>query len=128
KKVKEYRDVRRHLGAYSHRQNGPAPDTLADEPQNRISKTLEKSGAIATKPPLRYCYVVARFVLLEDLRRERRHVHFDDVRHANVVTWPSSADGDDRAAFVMVRRLACLTRGIRKLKPRRQDSIDAYYV
>ena len=125
-KGERYLEVRRRLVAYFDRQNRPAPDTLADETLNRISRTLAKSGAIATKPPLRYCYVVARFVLLEDLRRGRRHVQFDDVRHANVVGWPASTD-TDTAAFVQERRLDCLDRCLRKLKPEQQDLIVDYY-
>ena len=38
-------------------------DELADETFNRIARTLERDGAIATTPPARYCYVVAKFVL-----------------------------------------------------------------
>ena len=125
-KGERYLEVRRRLVAYFDRQNRPAPDALADETLNRISKTLEKSGAIATKPPLRYCYVIARFVLLEDLRRERRHVRFDDVRHANVVAWPSP-DGDGGTAFVKERRLDCLDRCLRKLRPEQQNLIVDYY-
>jgi DNA-directed RNA polymerase specialized sigma24 family protein len=121
-----YLEVRRRLVAYFDRQNRPAPDTLADETLNRVSRTLEKSGAIATKPPLRYCYVVARFVLLEDLRRDRRHVRFDDVRHTSDVTWPAPADAGD-AAFVQERRLECLDRCLRKLKPEQQALIVDYY-
>jgi DNA-directed RNA polymerase specialized sigma24 family protein len=120
-----YLEVRRRLVAYFDRHNRPAPDTLADETLNRISRTLEKS-AIATKPPLRYCYVIARFVLLEDLRRERRHVPFDDVRHTNAVAWPASADADD-ASFVQERRLECLDRCLRKLKAEQQELIVDYY-
>jgi DNA-directed RNA polymerase specialized sigma24 family protein len=119
--------VRRRLVAYFDRQNRPAPDTLADETLNRISRTLEKSGAIVTKPPLRYCYVIARFVLLEDLRRQRRHVRFDDVHHANVVAWPPSVHVDDAASFVKEQRLECLDRCLRKLKPEQQDLIVDYY-
>ena len=122
-----YLEVRRRLVAYFDRKNRPAPDSLADETLNRISRTLEKSGAIATKPPMRYCYVVARFVLLEDLRRERRHVRFDDVRHTNVVTWPASRYADDGAAFAQERRLDCLDRCLRKLKPEQQNLIVDYY-
>jgi DNA-directed RNA polymerase specialized sigma24 family protein len=121
-----YLEARRRLVAYFDRQNRPAPDALADETLNRISRTLEKSGAIATKPPMRYCYVVARFVLLEDVRRERRHVRFDDVRHANAATWTASADPDD-AAFVQERRLECLDRCLRKLKTEQQELIVDYY-
>jgi len=121
-----YLEARRRLVAYFDRKNRPAPDSLADETLNRISRTLEKSGAIETTPPLRYCYVVAKFVLLEDLRRERRYVRFDDVRHANNVTWPASAEAHD-AAFVHERRLECLDGCLRKLKSEQQALIVDYY-
>jgi DNA-directed RNA polymerase specialized sigma24 family protein len=126
-KGERYLEVRRRLVAYFDRKNRPAPDSLADETLNRVSKTLEKSGVIATKPPLRYCYVVARFVLLEDLRRERRHVRFDDIRHTNVVAWPTSRDADNGSAFAQERRLDCLDRCLRKLKPEQQNLIVDYY-
>lgn len=122
----KYLEARRRLVAYFDRKNRPAPDTLADRTLNRISKTLEASGVIATKPPLRYCYVVARFVLLEDLRRERRHVPFDDVLHASAATWPAPHIADD-AVFVQEQRLECLDRCLRKLKPEQQDLIVDYY-
>jgi DNA-directed RNA polymerase specialized sigma24 family protein len=121
----KYLEARRRLVSYFDRHNRPAPDALADDTLNRICRTLEQSGAIATKPPLRYCYVVARFVLLEDLRRERRHIQFDDVRHANAVT--SSASADDDAAAVQERRLECLDRCLRRLKPEQQELIVDYY-
>ena len=121
-----YLEARRRLVAYFDRKNRPAPDSLADEALNRISRTLEKSGAIATTPPLRYCYVVARFVLLEDLRRERRHVRFDDGRHASAITSSASADAND-AAFVHERRLECLDGCLRKLKSEQQALIVDYY-
>jgi hypothetical protein len=68
-----YLEMRRRLVLYFDRRNRPAADELADETLNRIGRTLE-SGIIATRPPARYCYVVAKFVLLEDVRRARRHV------------------------------------------------------
>ncbi len=69
-----YLEMHRRLVSYFDRRNRQSADELADETLNRISKTLQKDGAIATKPPARYCYVVAKFVLLEDIRREQRHV------------------------------------------------------
>ena len=126
-KGERYVEVRRRLVAYFDRQNRRAPDTLADETLNRISRTLEKSGGIATTPPLRYCYVVARFVLLEDLRRERRHVRFDDVRHPHAVSRPAAAQTDDSSALVQERRLDCLDRCLRRLKPEQQELIVGYY-
>src|SRR5262245_21126583 len=74
--------MRRRLVSYFDRRDRRAPDELADETLNRIGRTLVQTGVIATKPPARYCYVVARFVLLEDFRRERNHLHLDEPRIA----------------------------------------------
>lgn len=70
-----YVEIRERLVAYFERRNCPDPDELADDTFNRIARTLEEQGVIRTTPPAKYCYVVARFVLLEDARRRRRHVH-----------------------------------------------------
>src|SRR5215471_14590156 len=75
-----YLDMRRRLVDYFDRRSRPAPDLLADETFDRIARTLEESGFIKVTPPARYCYVVARFVLLEDIRAHRRSVPFDEAR------------------------------------------------
>jgi DNA-directed RNA polymerase specialized sigma24 family protein len=121
-----YLEMRRRLVAYFDRRNRPAPDSLADTTLNRISRTLEKSGSIATKPPQRYCYVVAKFVLLEDLRRQRRHVPLDDAHQASAVAWRTSAEADD-AAFAQEKRFECLDRCLSKLKPEQRELIVEYY-
>jgi DNA-directed RNA polymerase specialized sigma24 family protein len=122
-----YLEMRRRLVAYFDRRNRPAPDALADETFNRIGKTLEQYGSITTKPPARYCYVIARFVLLEDLRRTRLHVPFDEVRGGHAAEWGRTADVDDEAAFTQERRFECLDRCLLKLKPEQRDLIVDYY-
>src|SRR6185295_18898424 len=92
-----YLEMRRRLVAYFDRRNRPTADALADETFNRIGKTLETCGSIATTPQARYCYTIARFVLLEDLRRERRSVPFDEVRARHSPEWGQAADADDAA-------------------------------
>lgn len=64
-----YLEMRRRLVSYFDRRNRLQPDDLADETLSRIGRMLEEEGAIAITPPARYCYVVARRVLLEDLER-----------------------------------------------------------
>jgi len=73
-----YVEMRRRLVAYFYRRNRRAADDLADETLNRIGRTLQKDGAVAITPPARYCYTVARFVLLEDFRREHKQLPLDD--------------------------------------------------
>ena len=62
--------MRRRLVAYFDRKRARAPDELADETLNRVARRLEEEGAITDTPPARYCYIVARFVFLEYVRRE----------------------------------------------------------
>jgi DNA-directed RNA polymerase specialized sigma24 family protein len=118
-----YLDIRRRLVTYFDRRNRPHADELADDTLTRIGRTLEASGRIVVTPPARYCYVVARFVLLEDIRRARRSVPIDEAR---VVDRTASADAE-RQIEPREQRLACLERCLDQLKPeQRQLAIDYY--
>ena len=64
-----YLEIRRRLVLYFDRKNCLTPDELADETLNRVARRIEEEGGISTDTPAHYCYIVARFVLLEDLRR-----------------------------------------------------------
>ena len=57
------------LVSHFDRRNRLSPHELRTKRQP-YRQTLEKDGVIETRPPARYCYVVARFVLLEDIRRD----------------------------------------------------------
>jgi DNA-directed RNA polymerase specialized sigma24 family protein len=119
-----YLEMRRRLVSYFDRRNRPAADELADETLNRIGRTLEKTGSIAITPPARYCYVVARFVLLEDFRGQYRHAPFDEEhgeassRHGDLLDDPD--DGREE-------RLECLDLCLKKLKPEQRELIVEYY-
>jgi DNA-directed RNA polymerase specialized sigma24 family protein len=63
-----YLEMRRRLVSYFERKRCLTPDELADETLNRVARRLEEEGAI-TDAPARYCYIVARYVFLEYLRR-----------------------------------------------------------
>lgn len=120
-----YLEMRRRLVSYFERRNCPHADDLADETFNRIGRTLAEHGVIATKPPARYCYVVARFVLLEDFRRQRRHVPLNEQ-------WPIHADRSalharDSGRELQEQRLDCLDRCLDELKPAQRDLIIDYY-
>jgi len=118
-----YLEMRRRLVAYFDRRNRPAPDVLADETFDRVSRTLEESGRIKVTPPARYCYVVARFVLLEDIRRTRRDVPFEETRTA-VHHARADMSGADEAVD---RSLDCLGRCLNILKPEDRHLIVEYY-
>lgn len=116
-----YIEMRERLVSYFDRRNRPAPDVLADETFDRISRTLEESGRIMVTPPARYCYVVARFVLLEDIRRTKRTVAFDERRSIFQMATPTASD--DRTE----RSLECLSACLGRLKADDRDLIVEYY-
>ena len=90
-----------------------------------MARTLEQGGEIVVRPPARYCYIVARFVLFEDLRRERRHVGLDET----------TMSADERAILAELnedhplreQRLDCLDRCLDQLKPEQRTLIVEYY-
>ena len=119
-----YLEMRRRLVLYFDRRNRPAPDMLADETLDRVSRTLEESGSIKVTPPARYCYVVARFVLLEDIRKAARSVPFDEARPSIQRHLPVSAEPLDNP---FDRSLECLTRCLDRLKAEDRELIVEYY-
>jgi DNA-directed RNA polymerase specialized sigma24 family protein len=120
-----YLEMRRRLVSYFDRRNRPATDELADETLNRVARTLEQGGVIATRPPARYCYIIAKFVLFEDLRRERRHVALDETT-ISVDRRSFVADlAEDYA--LREQRLDCLDRCLELLEPEQRKLIVEYY-
>ena len=121
-----YLEIRRRLVGYFDRRDRPGAEDLADETLTRIARTLAHEE-IATRPPARYCHVVARFVLLEDIRRERRTVVLDDARLVAASSARSADDRDDEAGAVRERTLSCLDRCLATLHPDRRELIVEYY-
>jgi DNA-directed RNA polymerase specialized sigma24 family protein len=123
-----YLEMRRRLVAYFERRNRLSADELADETFNRIVRTLERDGAIATTPPARYCYVVAKFVLLEDVRRERRHVRLHEERAAGAASvYGETRVEPDANLAAEEQRLACLECCLETLNPEQRELIVEYY-
>jgi DNA-directed RNA polymerase specialized sigma24 family protein len=120
-----YLEVRQRLVAYFDRRNRPRPDELADETLDRVARTLEQSGVITVRPPARYCYVIARFVLLEDIRGERRQVGIDETSVSVRIAARAGDATDDRAQHE--QRLDCLDRCLEQLKPEQRMLILDYY-
>src|SRR5262249_21446876 len=101
-----------------------AADELADETFNRVARTLVQDGEIAIRPPARYCYVVARFVLLEDVRRQRGLVPLDESRSAGVARGGS---GSEQGCDPREHRLDCLDRCLEQLPEAQRELIVEYY-
>jgi DNA-directed RNA polymerase specialized sigma24 family protein len=122
-----YLEMRRRLVTYFDRRNRPNADELADDTLNRIARTLEQAGVIATTPPARYCYVIARFVLLESLRRDRRFVPLKESRDIDVSgRRPIGLIADERVS-IEAHRLDCLDRCLDELRPEQRDLAIEYY-
>jgi DNA-directed RNA polymerase specialized sigma24 family protein len=122
-----YLEMRRRLVSYFDRRNRQWADELADETLNRIGRTLEKSCAIAIRPPARYCYVVARFVLLEDFRREPGHTRLDELRPPVAVRALGRAPVMDESAAIEEQRLDSLDRCLQQLKLEQRELVVEYY-
>ena len=124
-----YLEIRRRLTSYFDRRDRPFADDLADETLSRIARTLERDGAITITPQARYCYVVAKFVLLEDIRRERRHPHSLESSSIGSDSWTGGRlsnvardESADREA-----RLECLDRCLQELGPQQRALIVDYH-
>ena len=122
-----YLEMRRRLVAYFDRKNRRSPDELADETFNRIGWILTKDGSIATTPPARYCYAVAKFVFLEDVRRDRTHVGFDESLAADGWAWRVTPAEPDAGLAIKEQRIDCLDRCLQALKPEQRELIVEYY-
>ena len=124
----KYLEMRRRLVSYFDRRNRLSADELADETFNRIGRTLERAGTITVTPPARYCYVVARFVLLEDFRRDQLHIRLDEPRGAGVALGRPARDVDPDEEFtVQEQRLECLDYCLQQLKPEQRELVIEYY-
>jgi RNA polymerase sigma factor (sigma-70 family) len=113
-----YLEIRRRLVLYFDRKNCLTPDELADETLNRVARRLEEEGNITTDAPAHYCYIVARFVLLEDLRRDPQKP-LDE----HVVAFSNPTEDQQLAE----RRMECLERCMGTLDPDERSLIVSYY-
>lgn len=121
-----YLEMRRRLVSYFDRRNRPTADDLADQTLNRIAKTLEKDGAIAIRPPARYCYSVAKFVLLEDLRREQAQLRLRGTI-TELSTTGARRPEPEESFEIQEQRLQCLERCLQEMNPDQRALIVAYY-
>jgi DNA-directed RNA polymerase specialized sigma24 family protein len=119
-----YVEMRARLVAYFDRKNCVAPDDLADETLNRVARRLEEEGQITDASPPHYCYITAKFVFLEYLRRtERAQVSLDELTTSGVSLKTATVDD----AAVKERRLACLDHCLSQLDDGSRRLITEYY-
>lgn len=109
--------MRRRLVWYFGHKRCLSPDELADDTLNRVARRLEEEGTIADASPARYCYIVAKFVFLEHLRRIEQQ-----QSALRTIDAPAAAIDEPQE-----RRLDCLERCLGELAPADRDLILAYY-
>jgi DNA-directed RNA polymerase specialized sigma24 family protein len=121
----KYIEMRRRLVQYFERKNCPAPDDLADETLQRVSRRLSEEGEIRDTSPAHYCYIVAKFVFLEYRRSPGRvQVSLETVSNLRDVA-PSIAAPP--AVEEQGIRLNCLEKCLQKLPSDHRDLILEYY-
>ena len=124
----KYLEMHRRLVSYFARKNCLSPDDLADETLTRVLRRLEEAGAIVDMPAAKYCYVTARFVFLEYLRRaEHRQISLDALpgsRYPDGLAAPSEPDDEFKTR---AKRLDCLEHCLLKLNPDHRELIAEYY-
>ncbi len=122
-----YLEMRRRLALYFDRKNCLTPDELADETLNRVARRLEEEGSIQSDAPAHYCYIVARFVFLEWLRRQEHEALGDDTTPGRAITATLVQSDADEAAADTEERLECLERCMQKLEPEHRHLMMDYY-
>jgi DNA-directed RNA polymerase specialized sigma24 family protein len=124
-----YLETRRRLVSYFDRKNCVAPDELADETLNRVARRLEEEGSITDATPAQYCYITAKFVFLEYLRRtERSEVSLDQLPVSNRKSFSTAATLErEEEAESRERRMNCLDRCMQKLDKESREIIIQYY-
>ncbi|HEY6329062.1 MAG TPA: sigma-70 family RNA polymerase sigma factor [Blastocatellia bacterium] len=121
---RRYLDIRARLVRYFDRKNCLVPDDLADETLNRVARRLQEEGSIDTDAPAHYCYIVARFVFMEYLRRPDALPDTEPRPHGASAV--ASADLAEEQ-LEKERRSECLSHCLQALAPDHRDLIMTYY-
>ena len=113
--------MRSRIVTYFDRKNCANPEDLADEVLNRVSRRLEEEGTIETESPAKYCYTVARFVFMEQLRSpSAREVGVEELTL-------SAAPSDQDEAVQREMTFECLEHCASALDNEQREMITRYY-
>lgn len=124
-----YLEMRRRLALYFDRKKCLSPDELADETLGRVAQKLQEKGEITNLSPAHYCYVVARFVFLEYLRRaEQNQLSMDEILgSASSRVTAAEPSRDDNAVEKQAKLLDYLERCLDRLCSEDRELILEYY-
>jgi RNA polymerase sigma factor (sigma-70 family) len=120
-----YLRMRGRLVAYFDRRNCTNPDELADETLNRAARRLAEEGRIETESPAKYCYTLARFVFLEQLRSPRTSELSLDALPPELGAHSATANDDEIESREAI--FACLENCTAKLEAGEREIIFSYY-
>jgi DNA-directed RNA polymerase specialized sigma24 family protein len=123
-----YLEMRRRLASFFDRKNCPTPDELADETLNRVARRLEEEGSIESDAPAHYCYIVARFVFMEQMRETQKDGALASELRRQTRADDLAASGADDERKLKEQRLNCLEECLSKLESRSREIITRYYV
>ena len=124
----KYLEMRRRLVFYFDRKNCPASDELADETLSRVAQKLEEKGSITGMSPAHYCYVVAKFVFLENLRQAKRGQQgLNELTQARLSSGDSLNSKNQEAMQSQEQLHDCLDSCLAKLSSADRELILEYY-
>lgn len=122
-----YIEMRRRMVSHFVRKGCSNPDELADETLNRVNRRLDEEGDIISETPARYCYIVAKFVLLEHLRSQKDAVIAIDSLPPDRKDFISAAPEVDSERVRKEKMLECLDTCASKLDEANRKLIFGYY-
>jgi len=124
-----YLEMRRRLASFFDRKNCTTPDELADETLNRVARRLEEEGSIESDAPAHYCYIVARFVFMEQMRETQKDGALaNELRRQTRAGDLAASGGADDERKLKEQRLNCLEECLSKLESLSREIITRYYV
>jgi DNA-directed RNA polymerase specialized sigma24 family protein len=124
----KYLEMRRRLVAYFDRKNMPNFEELADETLNRVARRLKEEGAIESDTPAKYCYVVARFVLMEQLREQQKEKAMVEGIGRQHPSQTVAMHVAEQETALKEKMLNCLENCTLQLDPVNHRIITRYYI
>jgi DNA-directed RNA polymerase specialized sigma24 family protein len=123
-----YLEMHSRLALYFERKNCISSDLLADETLTRVAQKLEEKGAITDLSPAHYCYITAKFVFLEYLRRaEHGQADLDEFERSGRLRSGLRAPSGGDAALEDKETLDCLELCLNTLESSDRELILEYY-
>lgn len=124
-----YLEIRRRLISYFDRKGCKYSEDMADETLNRVARRLGEEGTIRDATPAQYCYVTAKFVLLESFRKPEQHeLSLDGLSRADQLASSQSSMSFVDAGTPRKEKLdECLALCLQKLTPSSRNLIESYY-